>query len=211
MKRNAEKTMQKIMKAALKEFSTRGFSGARVDRIAQQAHVNKRMIYHYYGNKEGLYQAILREQLCQKEAVLEAMPSSLAESLVYWHEQHSKDPVFVRILEWEALEMNKRKVIGEKERTDSMLGSKAAIKAMQDQGLLPADFDHQFLLLTFMGLTVFPMAFPQLTRMVTGLNADDPEFHEAHHEFLRKFGELLTPHEIPAELSSELNCVSKKE
>ena len=54
-------TEEKIKRAALKEFAQHGFEGARVDRIALKAKVNKAMIYYHYKNKENLYESILKE------------------------------------------------------------------------------------------------------------------------------------------------------
>lgn len=48
-----------IVEAAVQEFATHGLGGARVARIAERAGVNKRMLYHYVGNKEALYLAAL--------------------------------------------------------------------------------------------------------------------------------------------------------
>lgn len=59
--RNPEKTKQTILAAATEAFSKKGLSGARVDEIAADAKSNKRMIYHYFGNKEGLYLAVLEQ------------------------------------------------------------------------------------------------------------------------------------------------------
>src|ERR1700761_2110830 len=57
--RDPESTSAAILAAAVKEFTERGFEGARIDSIAQRAGVNKRMLYHYFGNKEALYVAVL--------------------------------------------------------------------------------------------------------------------------------------------------------
>jgi AcrR family transcriptional regulator len=73
-KRDSERTRQALMKAALKEFALHGFSGARIDRIAEAAKCNMRMLYHYFGNKEGLYVAVLEAayaDLRRKEAALD--------------------------------------------------------------------------------------------------------------------------------------------
>lgn len=53
------KTEEKILVSAQKEFAQYGFDGARIDRIAKKAGVNKAMIYYYYKNKESLYELIL--------------------------------------------------------------------------------------------------------------------------------------------------------
>jgi AcrR family transcriptional regulator len=52
-------TRQKILDAALEEFSRHGLGGARVERIARRANANKRMIYYYFGSKEDLFLAAL--------------------------------------------------------------------------------------------------------------------------------------------------------
>jgi AcrR family transcriptional regulator len=57
--RDAERTKAEILRAARDEFCEQGFNGARVDAIAARAKANKRLLYHYYGNKEALYLAVL--------------------------------------------------------------------------------------------------------------------------------------------------------
>jgi AcrR family transcriptional regulator len=57
--RDAERTKAAILKAARDEFCEEGFNGARVDSIAARAKANKRLLYHYFGNKEALYEAVL--------------------------------------------------------------------------------------------------------------------------------------------------------
>lgn len=58
-KRDPERTRASILAAAIHEFSLRGYEGARVDAITKRAKVNKRMLYHYFGGKDGLYLAVL--------------------------------------------------------------------------------------------------------------------------------------------------------
>ena len=57
--RDAGATKARILDAATKEFTKNGLSGARVYTIAGKARANKRMIYHYFGSKEGLFQTVL--------------------------------------------------------------------------------------------------------------------------------------------------------
>lgn len=59
VRRDPEKTRQRILKAATAEFARHGLGGARVDRIAARAGANKRMLYYYFGNKEALFRAVL--------------------------------------------------------------------------------------------------------------------------------------------------------
>ena len=57
--RDPERTRAAILAAATAEFTAKGLTGARVDAIARSAGANKRMIYHYFGDKDGLYLAVL--------------------------------------------------------------------------------------------------------------------------------------------------------
>lgn len=50
-----------ILRAALREFGARGFEGARVERVARRARVNKALLYYHFGNKAKLYEAVLLE------------------------------------------------------------------------------------------------------------------------------------------------------
>lgn len=58
---NPERTRRDILDVALREFATNGLSGARIDELAAQTRTSKRMIYYYFGSKEGLYLAVLEE------------------------------------------------------------------------------------------------------------------------------------------------------
>jgi AcrR family transcriptional regulator len=52
--RNPQQTRHRLLQAAIQQLVTLGSAGIRVDQLAADAGVNKRMIYHYFGNKEGL-------------------------------------------------------------------------------------------------------------------------------------------------------------
>ena len=56
-----ERTMADIIDVATREFSEKGLAGARIDDIAEAMRTSKRMIYYYFGSKEGLYIAVLEE------------------------------------------------------------------------------------------------------------------------------------------------------
>ena len=61
----ADQTREKILRAAVREFSTHGLSGARTDAIAEAASVNKALLYYYFKSKKGLYAAAV-EQVSEK-------------------------------------------------------------------------------------------------------------------------------------------------
>src|ERR1044071_2700034 len=59
--RDPEAAVQDILAVATEEFAINGLSGARVDQIAERTRTSKRMIYYYFGGKEGLYEAVLEK------------------------------------------------------------------------------------------------------------------------------------------------------
>jgi len=73
-KPDAERTRLDILRVARKEFAEHGLSGARVDAIAAKTQTTKRMIYYYFGSKEGLYLEVLEgayKQVREAENTLE--------------------------------------------------------------------------------------------------------------------------------------------
>ncbi|GGA87005.1 TetR family transcriptional regulator [Brucella endophytica] len=59
--RNPERTRAAILEAARREIADKGLAGARIDVVARRAGTNKRMIYHYFGDKDALYLAVLED------------------------------------------------------------------------------------------------------------------------------------------------------
>src|SRR6185503_6050688 len=76
MARPARVSPDRILAAAALEFAARGFAGARVDRIARRARVNKAMIYYHFKSKRALYCALLREMFTLAGNRLEQIASS---------------------------------------------------------------------------------------------------------------------------------------
>ncbi len=71
--RDADRTRASLLKAGLREFAENGFGGARLERVVKAARCNIRMVYHYFGGKEGLYLAVLEaasEQVRRQESTL---------------------------------------------------------------------------------------------------------------------------------------------
>jgi TetR/AcrR family transcriptional regulator len=63
-------TRESLLDAATEAFAGKGFSGARVDEIADRAKANKAMIYYHFGSKEGLYKAVLLRRIAgMREAI----------------------------------------------------------------------------------------------------------------------------------------------
>src|SRR5215472_14421975 len=82
-RRNPAATRQKLLAAARREFAASGLAGARVDEIAARAGVNKQLVYHYFGDKDALYLAVLEwvyEEIRAQERTLslEGLPPERA-------------------------------------------------------------------------------------------------------------------------------------
>ena len=95
----------RILEAAHREFAEHGFDGARVDRIAAQAGINKRMLYHYFGNKDDLFCAVLEANYTHKRESEMALhleadePREAIRKLVAltWH-YYLDNPAFLSLL-----------------------------------------------------------------------------------------------------------------
>lgn len=104
--RNVEQTKQRILDAARAEFSEHGFHGARVDRIAAQAHANKALIYSYFGKKEALFAEVYRDSLRQVVQDVPMDPADLPGYLARRLEWQSRNPALSRIAMWGMLELD---------------------------------------------------------------------------------------------------------
>ena len=108
--RDAEATRARILDAAKKEFAKNGLGGARVDVIAEKAKANKRMIYHYFESKEGLFQTVLEAVYLdirsaeQKLHLEDLAPKAALEKLVrFTWDYYLKNPEFLTLVNSENL------------------------------------------------------------------------------------------------------------
>lgn len=104
-KQDPEAVREDILTVATEEFAARGLSGARIDDIARKTKASKRMIYYYFGDKEGLYQAVLeRVYLTLREnedrLKVENLPpvEGLALLVRATFEAHAATPLFIRLV-----------------------------------------------------------------------------------------------------------------
>lgn len=162
-------TKERILTAAASEFAAHGVAGARVDRIAASAQANKRAIYDYFGDKDGLFTAVLERLLAD---LAEAVPpgdddlASYAERLFDHHRDH---PEGLRLLLWEALERGDQPVPGEDARRSHYEDKVRAVRTAEgDEG----DEDPRTRLFLALGLVGWSLAMPQVRRMVLGPDED---------------------------------------
>jgi len=191
--RDPERTRGRILAAALREFADKGFAGARVARIARRARINKRMLYHYFGNKDDLFREILGRKLGERMSWATAAPDDPAGSLAYWFDVACRDTDWVRLMQWEALESGVGPVSREGERRRASAWAIDEMRRRQAQGLIAPDLDPAQALLSMVALTMFPVAFPQFTRLLTELGPTDPDFRAQRTEFLRRFADGFRP------------------
>lgn len=182
--RDPERTRERILAAALQEFAAKGLSGARVDAIAEQAGVNKRMLYHYFGHKDDLFRAVMQRTNDRRMQLAKQAPADPTDNLPYFYQAFCSDVDYIRLVEWEALEFSDGAVIGEPERRASLAGGVARLRRAQAQGALGPDLDPELAFLAALALTSFPVAFPQFVRLITGLSPTDPRFRRRWTAFL---------------------------
>ncbi|WP_442544488.1 TetR/AcrR family transcriptional regulator [Arthrobacter sp. KN11-1C] len=104
---DTERTKRLLLEAATAEFCQFGLAGARVDRIAAAAGVNKERIYQYFGKKDLLFDAVIASQLSKVvgEVRIEgAGPEALADYAGRLFDHHHQDATLPRLLFWEGLE-----------------------------------------------------------------------------------------------------------
>jgi AcrR family transcriptional regulator len=166
--RDPEATKQRILDAALREFSDKGIAGARVDAIAARACVNKRMLYYYFGSKEGLFREILQRRVDQASATRHDQDPAAPGRLAHRQRRMAGEQDYVRLLAWEALEAGTGPVIDESVRRAYFQRWVRAVQAGQRAGTIPADLDAAQLVLSELCLVLGPFMVPQLTRLITG-------------------------------------------
>jgi len=184
---------QRLLEAALEEFSARGPAGARVESIARGAGVNKQLITYYFGGKEGLYREMLRWCFAQPDAEFDAEPvaGDLGDMLVGFFRRVTSDPRWLRLLQWEALGDDP---IDDDNRRAHYRGLVAFAEQGKVDGWFPADLDADLLFLTLQGAAEYPSAYPQLTELITGTRNTDPDFVQRYEAHLRKLAaRLATP------------------
>ena len=109
-----EQTRRDIVAVATEEFAAKGLSGARIDEIAARTRTSKRMIYYYFGSKEGLYIAVLEEAYrsirnIERDLNVDHLTPerALQELVAFTFDRHQQNPAFVRLVMNENLHSGK--------------------------------------------------------------------------------------------------------
>lgn len=105
------RTIAGILQVATHEFAEKGLSGARIDSIAAATHTSKRMIYYYFGSKEGLYLRVLEESYRRVREVESALQlddfeprEALRRLVVFTFDHHQANQDYIRLVMAENIE-----------------------------------------------------------------------------------------------------------
>jgi TetR/AcrR family transcriptional regulator len=186
--RDAERTQERILDAALVEFSEHGYAGARISAIASRAGVNQQLISYYFDGKEGLYKALstrwqaLSATFNQPEMPIHEVVGNFLQASV----DHRP---WTRLLAWQGLSGD-----GGEDDPDAHAYFRAIVddvRSRQLSGELAADLDPAYVLLVLFAAALAPTVIPQIARRITGKPADSPEFLSAYAEQLRRIIEHL--------------------
>lgn len=184
--RDPERTRRRILEAALTEFAAKGFAGARVDAIARRAGTNKRMLYHYFKDKKGLFKSALHEKIAQRVTISSTYPDDPGERVPAWFLATCADAEWVRLIGWESLDNPSDQVVDERSRRQIAMKFNAHIAKLQKTGVFESSLDPAFTLLAMMSLSIFPQAFPQMTRLIVGRPVRDLKFQCEYAVFLKQ-------------------------
>jgi TetR/AcrR family transcriptional regulator len=174
-RRNPTETRTRILKEATKLFAVSGFAGNPISEIIRAAKVNKRMIYHYFGDKKGLYRAVFLQQWGElKEWFDRAFrrrleesggrpPNSrelMSEALGIFFDFMASHRDFVRLMMWEGLEGGEvSRSLWADVRGPLYVQIEFLAKQAQEEGFLDRNLDPAHLIVSFLGVISFYFAY----------------------------------------------------
>jgi AcrR family transcriptional regulator len=131
--RDSAATRRRLLQAAREEFTAHGIAGARVDRIASAANANKAQIYHYFGDKDGLFDAVLESFTEEAVGAVPIDADDLPGYAARLFDYHFDHPQLLRLVTWARLE-GRTTPSTQTQRTTSYQRRAEAIKHGQQQG-----------------------------------------------------------------------------
>lgn len=190
-----------ILEAAAAEFADRGFDGVRMEHVAARAGYNKALVYRQFGDKQGLFRETLRHRFQRREAMIDGLPPTLPELLVWWSRQQRAEPDFMRLILREALQDHGEEPVEAASRRAYYARQVAMVEALQARGDLDDQLDAKMLFFALLTLTVGPVQLPQIARLVGP--ADTDEYTDQWEGFLRVLADKLRPSLEPGPGSRE--------
>lgn len=177
----------RLLGEALDLFADRGYDGVAVDEIVHAAGVNKRMVYHYFGSKEGIYSAVLEQAYEGLRASEEKFfaprksrghPRKAVHDLVgLYFEFLRTHPEFVRLLLWENLQQGTH--LGKTGPAVSKSPMLAHLQTLLDQGVADGSFrrglDARQVLVSLIGLCLIYFSNRHTLARTVGLDVSAPK------------------------------------
>ncbi|MGH1550802.1 TetR family transcriptional regulator [Leifsonia poae] len=162
-----DESIRLLLEASAEEFARHGVGGARVDRIAERAEVNKASIYSYIGNKDELFQAALQSKLGELADRVAIESDDLAAYAGDLFDFLTAEPVVAWLFEQEGLHYGSADVPGLAERSGYFQSRVAAVRDALGDG------DAEAIYFSIIAMCYWYVAAPQLVRMVFGDVAPD--------------------------------------
>jgi TetR/AcrR family transcriptional regulator len=196
------RTRSRLLAAGVKLFASRGYHGVAVDEIVAAAGCNKRMLYHYFGDKEGLYVEVLRTVYARMEAAeMAPLPSAgttvqVIRAVIARHFGFLADnPDFVKLLMWENLNEGRllTKHPGLLSKAPILERLREVLERGRERGELVGNGDVRHLLVLMMGMCFIYFSNRHTLRQAVGLDADRPQVRRqglrmAQNAFLAAIG-----------------------
>ena len=194
-KRDAGATREKILRAGIAEFCAHGYSGARTARIARRGRCNIRMIYHYFGSKEGLYVAALERvygEIRAREEELDLLQldpvSGIAALCEFTFDHMSAHQDFVKLVIIENIQqgrhLRKSKVVPQ--ATQPLVETIGQLlRRGQEQGVFRHHVDPVQLYFSIMSMSYIHLSNKHTLSISYGQDLDDPEWLEGRRTHVR--------------------------
>ena len=193
-KHEAERTRQDILDVARTEFVEHGLSGARVDAIAARMRTTKRMIYYYFGSKQGLYLAVLEQAYrgirdLEQGLRLESLPplAALRRVIDFTFDYHEAHPDFVRLVSIENIHRARHLAGSDTIRNlnSTIIDSLAAILARGRQaGVFMADIGPIDLHMLISAPCFYRVSNRATFGTLFGRDLNDPAVRERHKQMI---------------------------
>ncbi|MFQ6398016.1 TetR/AcrR family transcriptional regulator [Nocardia sp. KC 131] len=182
--RDAERSRQALLSAALDEFSEKGFDRTRIQDIADRAGVNKQLIAYYFGGKENLYREIQRSWQ-ESEAIFADPALPLEEVADRYLRAGLADPRAARLMAWQGL-------TGGDPGTDETAETDLAnLSRAGERGEIAAELDPAFVRIALTALVMAPAVLPDAILASTGVRPGTPEFEDYYRTQLRRLTRRL--------------------
>jgi TetR/AcrR family transcriptional regulator len=189
--RDSDRTKAKILGAAAREFVQHGFDGASLADIAKRARASKQLILHHFASKEELFHAVLDEKFRAALEVADPLVEDPAAIIAERFRRRANQLDYIRFLTWEAASARTDEIPAHAIRQRRVSEFGHSIRQMRTRGQLPAELDPALLQLAILSLATYPMAFAQITQLVTGKVPTDAAFQREWYEFLKVVGRRL--------------------